>query len=116
MSIAAVTKDYLVLHFSEFAAEEETRIDALNETALLFVDENVFGTKSRYVLALVIAHMLKMSAMQGTGNITSISVGDVSESYASGEVKDSFDLTSYGRQYKTIAKQKSICARPLYFV
>lgn len=115
MAIQPVTKEYLVLHFEEFSAVDHDRVDALNETALLFVDEGVFGTKARYALALMVAHMLKTSAMSGVGGpIQSQSVGDISESFAVPQIKSSLQSTAYGQEYLRIARQKSVCARPLF--
>lgn len=115
MAIEAVTKEYLVLHFEEFSAVDSERIDSLNETALLFVDEGVFGTKARYALALMVAHLLKTSAMEGVGGaIQSQSVGELSESFAVPQIKSSLQSTAYGQEYLRIARQKSVCSRPLF--
>jgi hypothetical protein len=114
MAIQPVDKDYLVLHFAEFSVEEESRITALNETALLFVNEGVFGSKSRYALALMIAHLLKLSQLQGSGAVDSISVGNVSEHYSTPQIKSSMGLTTYGQMFETIARQKSACYRQLF--
>jgi hypothetical protein len=114
MAIQPVDKDYLVLHFAEFSVEEESRVTALNDTALLFVDEGVFGTKARYALALMIAHMLKLSQLQGSGAADSVSVGNVSEHYSTPQIKSSMGLTTYGQMFETIAKQKSVCSRSLF--
>jgi len=115
MAIEPVDKEYLVLHFAEFANEDPERIDALNATASLFVEEGVFGSKTRYALALFIAHLLKISQNQGAGGaLTGQSVGDLSEQFAAPNSKTSLGLTSYGQEYLRIARQKSLGIRPLY--
>lgn len=114
MAIQPVDKAFLTLHFEEFANVEADRIDQLNTTAALFVDEGVFGTKARYALALFIAHMLKVSMMKGSGGVTWASAGGVSESYATPDIKNSMHLTSYGQEYERIARKKSVCNRPLF--
>jgi hypothetical protein len=115
MAIEAVNKEYLVLHFAEFADVDPERITALNETALLFVEEGVFGTKSRYALALMIAHMLKVSSFEGAGGpIISQSVGDLSETFAAPQGKSGLENSSYGQEYMRIARQKSVAFRPLF--
>jgi hypothetical protein len=115
MSIEAVTKDYLVLHFAEFSGEDSARIDDLNATALLFVSEEVYGAKARYALMLFIAHLLKMSANNGAGGaIQSQSVGDLAETFAVPTSLNSLENTSYGQEFLKITKQKSAGIRPLF--
>lgn len=117
MSIEAVTKEYLVTLFSEFVNSDSERVIALNDVALLFVEEGVFGDKSRYALACMIAHMLKMSDMQGVGGpVIAHSVGDISESFARPDKVDStLSLTSYGQEYRRIARQKSAAIRQRFY-
>jgi hypothetical protein len=118
MAVEAVDKDYLILHFSEFAGEDAERIASLGvEAASIYgVDESVFGPAARYALACLVAHMLKLSSLQGAGGaITALSVGDISESFATPSgTENSLMLTSYGQEYRRIARSKSAAFRPRF--
>lgn len=103
----AVTKAYLVLHFAEFADETEIRITDLNETAELLIKESVFGDMTRYARMLYIAHLLKLSLLQGSGGVTAEKVGDLSRSYASPADGAVLSMTSYGVELKKIQRIKA---------
>lgn len=99
MAVTPVDKEYLTLHFSEFASDEilESRVRSLNDTAELFLAESVLGTKTRYARMLFIAHMLKLSINEGNGAVTSRKVGDLSESYAQPMSDEALQQTGYGK-------------------
>ena len=102
-----VDKEYLVLHCAEFAGENEGRINDLNETAELVVNEGVFGVMTRYARMLYIAHLLKLSLLQGSGSVTAEKVGDLSRSHASPAEGPILSMTSYGVELKKLQRIKA---------
>lgn len=102
-----VDKEYLLLHCAEFAQETEGRIDDLNNTAELVINEDVFGDLTRYARMLYIAHLLKLSDMQGSGSVTAEKVGDLSRSFAAPSDQDIMSMTSYGVELKKIQRIKA---------
>lgn len=102
-----VDKEYLILHCAEFSKESEGRIDDLNATAELLINEGVFGDMTRYARMLYIAHLLKLSLLQGSGNVTAEKVGDLSRSYASPADGAVLSMTSYGVELKKIQRIKA---------
>jgi len=106
MTVALVTKEYLVAHFPEFNSADETRIGTLNDTAARHASESVFGDDTRYARMLIIAHLMKLGDLQGSGAVVSEKVGDLARSYASPSQKD-FAQTSYGQQFDELARRKA---------
>jgi len=103
----AVDRDYLILHCAEFAEADKGRVLDLNATAELVINEGVFGDMTRYARMLYIAHLLKVSLLQGGGNVTAEKVGDLSRSYAAPADAMGLSMTSYGVEFKKIQRMKA---------
>lgn len=101
----SVDKAYLVIHFPEFSDVDDARITALNDTAKLYMNEDCFGDAAQYALALMIAHILKLSEQAGSGPVTSEKVGDLARSYGKLNISN-WALTSYGAEFEILAKMK----------
>lgn len=109
MAVALVDKQYLIAHFPEFSDTtkySEERIGMLNETASRYASESAFGSDTRYARMLIIAHLMKLGDLQGSGAVVSEKVGDLARSYASPS-QDNFAQTSYGQAFDELARRKA---------
>lgn len=103
MSITAVDKSFLTALWPEFAAVDENRLPTLNTIFMGMVSEGVFGDKSRFALACLIAHHLAQPA--GGGLVQSQSAGDLSRAYHfKANWSSLLQLTKYGLQYLELVR------------
>ena len=115
--MSSLTLEYLGYIAPEYTSVDTERFNALKDIAADFVNDNVFGGKTRYAQALYIAHILKIGERQGaSGTVISEKVGDVSKNYSDPNKSmslgsDGLGDTSYGRQY--LAVRKSVVRTPI---
>ena len=111
--ISPVTLTYFQGLFPELAsAVTQGYLDAMNPVSQIYVDQAIFQSNvngqptdnSTYACALVIAHNLKLDEMRGGGSITMDKIGQLSTSQAALTGDSQFDLTSYGKRFKQLAR------------
>jgi hypothetical protein len=90
----------------EFASEDETRVEAFIAYAGLFVNDELWDTKTFFVWCLMTAHLLKMNSASGSsGPVTQHKVGDVSKSYGTASIAvGDLESTQYGNLISQLAK------------
>lgn len=97
----------------ELASLSDSLVNIYLDIAGELVDEKVFGTKYSNALKLFTAHLVTMSQRQGVGgNVTSQTVGSLSQSYGGPQGDELLNLTSYGQMYLLIRKtltQSPLC-------
>jgi hypothetical protein len=93
----------------EFANISNTTLNTFEELAILYIQEDLWGSKASHGIALLVAHFLTLSNRKGQGGaITEQKVGDLARSFSHGDTKDALDYTSYGQQFKAIRKTLQI--------
>lgn len=91
----------------EFAAKADADLDVFAEEAELEISEKAFKKLYPRAVALITAHLIKMSELSNspngsTGELKKVKVGDISREYAVGESQadgDTYALTVYGKEY-----------------
>jgi hypothetical protein len=93
----------------EFASKTDSEILEFAAEAENELSETAWGKLYPRALALVTAHLMKMSANASsgiTGELTSVKVGNLSRTYAQSSNNDNaFSLTTYGKEFLRIRKQ-----------
>lgn len=90
----------------EFKKVSGSVLNVLTLQAEIQVKPDQWGSRENLGKAYLVAHMLKLAQRKGSGgSITSQKVGDLSRNFNPGEIKDSYDQTSYGKEYKRIRRQ-----------
>lgn len=81
-----ITTQYFKNLFEEFTKVPEAKLLAYFDIATTRVPETVWGNNTKYATALLTAHMLTASGVQGSGAsggvLTQASVGDLSRSFS----------------------------------
>jgi hypothetical protein len=105
----AVTPADFKERFPEFDSVSDTRVQLFLDDAALELDEGRWGDLYDKGLSYLTAHLLYIGeqssagAGEGSGPLTSKSVGDVSLSFGANLAADtdaaSFNATSYGQEY-----------------
>lgn len=107
----SITRDQFRAYFEEFSSVSDTKTDLYLGVSASRVDSTAWGTCAEYAQALLTAHMLASAgsgAADGgsSGAVTSESVGDLSRSYGSMDVKSDADKpltqTKYGREFLSL--------------
>ena len=100
----ATVKQVLAAVAPEFAAiPDDLNLTILTDLASQFVKDSVWGERSTYAKALLVAHFLKVGLLHGTGAITSEKVGDLARSYATmGDHQ--FNQTGHGTLYLSLRR------------
>ena len=109
-----VSISYLGKIAPEYANFSDTeRFNIVKGIAECSIDESVFGCKSDYAVALLIAHILKTGDIQGIGGeVTKDKNGDVERQYAASGVSGDGYSTVYSREL-TRLKKATIIKSPL---
>lgn len=92
----------------EYKDTDKGLIKTLAEQAKIQVRQSVYGERTSMARVYLVAHMLNMGERKGrTSSVTSETVGSLSRGYGGGmdSKKDSYDLTSYGIEFKRIRRQ-----------
>lgn len=100
----AVTPSDIKTLFPEFASVSADRIQAWIDIAECRINREAWGSKADIGVKFLTAHFTKFgesSGALGAGPVTSISVGELSKSFATpGSLSESaFGSTSYGREF-----------------
>lgn len=104
----SLTRAQFLQYFPEFGSVAVPKLNLYVGVAVSRVNSTVWGDCAEYAQALLMAHMLASSgsgASDGgsSGAVTSESVGDLSRSYGSVDVKSDGDKmlaqTKYGREF-----------------
>lgn len=108
-----VNKAYILDIASEFSAIDSGRIDRLVTIATLQVPASKWGDLQDVGIAYLVAHMLKVDALKGSGGVTSEKIGDLAVGYGStaGSADDLYGSTSYGKEFKRL--RATLLAGPL---
>ena len=106
--------EYLGYIAPEYASIDNEKFNALNDIANEFVNDKVFGAKTRYARALYLAHILKLGERgDNSGAVISEKVSDISRQYQSVNINaDGLKETHYGRQYLVV--RRSVVRTPLF--
>lgn len=107
----AVNLAYITDIASEFASVDSSRVDRLVVIAQSQCAVGFWGDQRDIGVAYLVAHMLKIDALRGSGGVTAKSIKDLSLSYAATNAgvtdPSSLDLTSYGREFKRLRGQRA---------
>ena len=99
----------------EFKTKSNEEIQVFLDLALLKLDEEAWGSKYKYGVAYLAAHMLTMSARAGVGGaVIREQVGEISQAYSSptSDAKhDQYLATSYGAEYLSL--RNSVIITPM---
>ena len=90
----------------EYANFDETRFGILLPIAQSFVNYDLWGDSADYGVALMLAHMIKMSEREGqSGAVSSEKIGNYSANYAHNLQKnEELKATSYGLEFLRVRK------------
>lgn len=97
----------------ELSTQSPERIELFIEYARLFLCEDKFGEKAKFAVILLTAHLLTLANRGGQGGaVSSESVGDLSRSFATGDMSDGeYGQTSYGQMFLRL--RKSLVTTPI---
>lgn len=102
-AIAPEFKDY---------SESESIIKSHIDFADSFISKELASPIREEILLYLAAHKVDLALKRkgAGGQVTSLKEGGLSITYASGNVSDEYDYSSYGRAYKELVRQYSITA------
>ena len=98
----------------EFKEMSNAELDVFAEQAKCEVSESKFGKKYDRAVALITAHLIKLSERSkngnsdGTGQIRKVKVGQLEREYDTGSDSasdDTYNLTQYGKEFIRIRRQ-----------
>lgn len=100
------TKAAVLLTAPELSTVTDDQWTQAIDDAELLMNSTAFDTRAELAARYLVAHLLTMSQRRGGGNVSSVSVGPVSVQYGISVASDAstFDQTSYGRQFKLLAR------------
>ena len=105
----------ITLSFLGYVAPEYVSLDAARFAILLpiaeeFIDDTLWGDKADYGVAMILAHMVKVSERNGKGGaVSSEKIGNYAVTYADNLQHDSeLGSTSYGQEYLRVRKSLPI--------
>lgn len=85
---------------AELDSFSDSTVKIFIDIASELLDSNTFGTRYNTAVKLLAAHLLTMSARQGSGGaVESERVGDLSRSYKIPVSDEQYNQTSYGQMF-----------------
>lgn len=95
----------------EFCDKTPQDLERFLSYAALSVDAVKWGSLTDLATLYLAAHLLSISKNGDHGPVTSETVGDLSQSYASGDATDNLMMTGYGREFLRL--RRSLVITPL---
>lgn len=102
----AADQAYIANLDPSFAAIPSERAAFFIDAAKAEVIPDVWGDRADYATALITLHIFTLSKTKGRGNVVEEELKDLRRRFSDtkGKGKDSLELTTWGQEYKRIAR------------